>query len=256
VWPLEKNVINSIDLGVNIDHIATLRNVRGTAYPDVIAAALIAEEAGADLITLHLREDRRHIRDEDVWALRPRLQTRMNLECALTEEMISLACEVKPYKVCFVPERRAELTTEGGLDVVHQLSSIRPACQRLRELGIQISLFIDPVAEQVAAAAQTGATAIELHTGPYANAVDSPSIELERIASCVDLGRSYGLHVHAGHGLHYENVDAIARLSGVSELNIGHAIVARAIFTGWHAAVHEMKALILHACHSSRLPRL
>lgn len=249
MWPLRQNSVASIELGVNIDHVATLRNVRGTSYPDVLEAALIAEEAGADLITLHLREDRRHIRDADVWALRAKLRTHMNLECALTEEMLDIACAVQPYNVCLVPERRAELTTEGGLNVVDQLELITHVCQRLHAAGIHTSLFIDPDVGQVEAAYKTGADAIELHTGCYANATDSitQATELQRIQHSIQIGLQHGLRINAGHGLHYQNVTTIAALPGIAELNIGHAIVAHALFVGWRTAVSEMKNLMLQA---------
>jgi len=249
MWPFRQHAVAPIELGVNIDHIATLRNVRGTSYPDVLEAALIAEEAGADLITLHLREDRRHIRDTDVWTLRAKLRSRMNLECALTEEMLDIACAVKPYNVCLVPERRAELTTEGGLDVVAQLEPITKVCQRLQAAGIHTSLFIDPDVNQVEAAYKTGTDAIELHTGCYANATDSitQTTELQRIQNSIQIGLQYGLRINAGHGLHYQNVTTIAALPGIAELNIGHAIVAHALFAGWRTAVNEMKNLMLQA---------
>lgn len=247
--PFKQYHANPIELGVNIDHVATLRNVRGTSYPDIVEAALIAEEAGADLITLHLREDRRHIRDDDVWALRSTLRTKMNLECAVTEEMLHIACEVKPYNVCLVPERRAELTTEGGLNVVNQIETITTVCQRLCDQGIQVSLFIDPDVTQIEAAVKTGAQAIELHTGCYANASDTTTqtVELKRIQQSIQVGLQQGLRINAGHGLHYQNVTAIAALPGVAELNIGHAIVAHAVFVGWRNAVNEMKTLMLQA---------
>lgn len=236
-----------IALGINIDHVATLRNARGTVYPDPIAAALQAEEAGADLITLHLREDRRHIRDADVRALRPQLATRMNLECALTREMLDIACEIRPQDVCLVPERREEVTTEGGLDVRGRLDQVRAACEQLAAAGIRVSLFIDADADQIAAAADCGAPVIELHTGAYADAETTEQQEQEyrRIADGVDAGLRHGLVVNAGHGLHYTNVQRIAALQGITELNIGHAIVAHAVFAGWQNAVREMKAIMV-----------
>ncbi|WP_225721177.1 pyridoxine 5'-phosphate synthase [Candidatus Vallotiella sp. (ex Adelges kitamiensis)] len=238
----------SLKLGVNIDHIATLRNVRGTSYPDPLRAALRAEAAGADVITLHLREDRRHIIDADVRALQPLLKTRMNLECALTREMLDIACDVRPYSVCLVPEKRAELTTENGLDVVMHFNAVKAARRQLADVGTQVSLFIDAEPEQIQAAYESGIGVIELHTGCYANAADSAQEkELERIAMGVDLGQSLGLKVNAGHGLHYTNVQPIAALNGITELNIGHAIVAHAIFAGWENAVREMKAIIVAA---------
>jgi len=236
-------------LGVNIDHIATLRQARGTAYPDPVAAALLCERAGADSITLHLREDRRHIQDRDVLALRDRLDTRMNLEMAVTDEMLAIAEQVRPADCCLVPERREELTTEGGLDVVGQLPRLRAACARLAGAGIRVSLFIDALPEQIDAAAASGAPCIEIHTGHFADALpgaDQDS-ELARIVAATEQGVRNGLLVHAGHGLHYENVQQIAAISGIRELNIGHAIVARALFTGLDSAVAEMKRLMLAA---------
>lgn len=238
-----------IELGVNIDHIATLRNARGTSYPDPLRAALMAEEAGADAITLHLREDRRHIKDSDVRAIRPLLVTRMNLESAVTSEMIDFACEIRPQDVCLVPERREELTTEGGLDVVRYFSVVQLAVERLTDAGVRVSLFIDPEKEQIAASREAGAPVIELHTGRYANAIDAASVEHElgRIYEGVKEGVRHGLKVNAGHGLHYENVMPVAKIGGIAELNIGHAIVARAVFSGWKKAVSDMKALIVGA---------
>ncbi|KAF1009345.1 MAG: pyridoxine 5'-phosphate synthase [Burkholderia sp.] len=238
-----------IDLGVNIDHVATLRNMRGTAYPDPIRAALAAEQAGADAITLHLREDRRHIRDADVRALRPLLTTRMNLECAITQEMLDITCEVRPHDACLVPEKREELTTEGGLDVAGHFESVRTACRQLAESGVRVALFIDPEVEQIRAAHEAGAPVIELHTGTYAEAHNATGQqrEFERVVASVDVGVSLGLKVNAGHGLHYTNVRAIAVIDGIVELNIGHAIVAQSIFTGWENAVREMKAIIVDA---------
>ena len=238
-----------IKLGVNIDHIATLRQARGTTYPDPVEAALIAESAGADAITLHLREDRRHIQDRDVETLRGLLKTRMNLESAVTEEMIDFALRIKPQDVCLVPERRAELTTEGGLDVVRHFDSVQSACLRLAQAGIRVSLFIDADPIQIDAAAQAGAPVVEIHTGHYADAPTIPDqeVELERIRAAVARGISNGLQVNAGHGLHYHNVQSVAAISDVSELNIGHAIVARALFVGFEQAVREMKKLMLEA---------
>lgn len=238
---------NPIALGVNIDHVATVRNARGTAYPDPIKAALLAEAAGADVITLHLREDRRHIRDDDVTNLRDKLLTRMNLECAVTEEMLAIACRVKAHDVCLVPERRQELTTEGGLDVVGLYDRVAAATQQLSEAGSRVSLFIDPDEAPIRAAARMGAPVVELHTGRYAETHDEQTREAEfaRIERAVALGLSLGLRVNAGHGLHYENVQSIAAIEGIAELNIGHAIVAHAIFAGWENAVREMKAIIV-----------
>lgn len=233
-------------LGVNIDHVATLRQARGTRYPDPVLAALQAELAGADGITLHPREDRRHIQDRDVFALREVLQTRMNLEMAVTDAMIDLALEVRPAHCCLVPEKREELTTEGGLDVVGQEARVRVACQRLGEAGIQVSLFIDPEDAQIEAAARCGAAAIELHTGRYAEATcdDVRQRELAALARALEQGRAAGLIVNGGHGLNYQNVQPVAALPGIHELNIGHAIVAQALFTGFENAVREMRRLI------------
>jgi len=237
-----------IELGVNIDHIATLRQARGTAYPDPVRAALLAEEAGADAITLHLREDRRHIQDRDVMEIREKLRTRMNLEAAVTGEMIGIAIKVRPHDICLVPERRQELTTEGGLDVIAQLGRIKDACSSLNALGVRVSLFIDADLGQIDAAKQTGATVIEIHTGHYADSQGQVrAAEFRRILGAVEYARSLGLKVNAGHGLNYDNVQPIAGISGIAELNIGHAIVAQAVFTGWKAAVREMKQLILEA---------
>jgi pyridoxine 5-phosphate synthase len=238
-----------IELGVNIDHVATLRQARGTSYPDPIEAALIAESAGADAITLHLREDRRHIQDRDVEILRDRLTTRMNLESAVTEEMVSIALKIKPHDICLVPERREELTTEGGLDVVKYFDQIKHVCQKLREAGIRVSLFINADPLQIDAAARAGAPVIEIHTGSYADAVTPKAQEKQfvEVKKAVAMGIDLGLKVNAGHGLHYENVQPIAALPEISELNIGHAIVARAIFVGFKQAVQEMKQLMLEA---------
>lgn len=238
-----------IDLGVNIDHVATLRNARGTIYPDPVQAALLAEEAGADLITLHLREDRRHIKDADVEAIRPQLLTRMNLESAVTAEMIDFACRIKPQDVCLVPERRAEVTTEGGLDVVQHFAQVRSAVQQLQAEGIRVSLFIDADTTQIRAAAEAGAPVIEIHTGRYAEAKTEVELEqeLERVRVGVLEGVKLGLKVNAGHGLHYTNVQAIAAIPEIAELNIGHAIVAQAVFIGWKNAIKEMKAIMIAA---------
>jgi pyridoxine 5-phosphate synthase len=238
-----------IDLGVNIDHVATLRNARGTAYPDPLEAALMAEEAGADCITLHLREDRRHIRDADVEAIRPQLRTRMNLEAAVTPEMLDIACRIKPQDACLVPERREEITTEGGLDVVGRFSDVQAAVRQLQAEGIRVSLFIDADPRQIQAAAETGAPVIEIHTGRYAHAQGETALEteLERVRIGVLDGVRHGLKVNAGHGLHYTNVQAIAAIAEIEELNIGHAIVARALFIGWSNAVKEMKSVMVAA---------
>ncbi|MFL6717454.1 MAG: pyridoxine 5'-phosphate synthase [Burkholderiaceae bacterium] len=237
-----------IELGVNIDHVATVRNARGTVYPDPLRAALLAEEAGADLITLHLREDRRHIRDADVKAMRPRLVTRMNLECAVTPDMLDIACAIRPQDVCLVPERREEVTTEGGLDVRRYFPAVQAAVRQLQAEGIRVSLFIDADPEQIAASSEAGASVIELHTGRYADAEGaSQQQELERIREGVAHGIRHGLKVNAGHGLHYTNVQAIAAIPEIAELNIGHAIVAQAVFDGWQKAVRDMKAIMVAA---------
>ncbi len=239
----------SIYLGVNIDHIATLRQARKTRYPSPVEAALQAETAGADSITLHLREDRRHIQDADVEILRQTLKTRMNLEMAVTEEMLGIACRIRPHDVCLVPEKREELTTEGGLDVAAQLPKMQDACARLRQAGIRVSLFIDADFAQLDAAKLCGAPVVEIHTGHYADAAsdDARTAELERIRQAIAYGRGIGLAVNAGHGLTYPNVQPIAALPGVNELNIGHAIVAHALFVGWRDAVAEMKRLMVDA---------
>lgn len=236
-------------LGVNIDHVATLRQVRGTRYPDPVQAAFEAEQAGADGITLHLREDRRHIQDRDVWLLRQTLQTRMNLEMAVTDEMVKIACEVRPAYCCLVPERRKELTTEGGLDVAGGQDRIKAACGALAADGIRVSLFIDPDPVQVNAAVAAGAPIVELHTGAYADAPDevSEQRELDRIAEAAAYAATAGLQVNAGHGLHYHNVRPIAALPQIRELNIGHAIVCRALSVGLGPAVREMKRLLCEA---------
>jgi pyridoxine 5-phosphate synthase len=229
-------------LGVNIDHVATLRQARGTTYPSVLDAAAVAEAAGADAITIHLREDRRHIQDADVYALIGRLKTRMNLEMAVTDEMLGIAEKVQPADVCLVPERREELTTEGGLDVIGAQQRIREACRRLSGAGIRVSLFIDPDRDQVLAAAEAGAGVIELHTGCYAECEgEQAQRELDRLKAAVACGMDAGLQVNAGHGLHVDNVGPIAAIAGVKELNIGHALVARALFIGLGAAIREMK---------------
>jgi pyridoxine 5-phosphate synthase len=235
-----------IKLGVNIDHVATIRQARGTKYPSVVQAALRAEQSGADSITLHLREDRRHMQDADVYALRSLLQTRMNLECAVTDEMIDIALEVAPQDVCLVPERREERTTEGGLDVAGNFAKVQKAVQKLSAAGIRVSLFIGPDIAQIDASKKTGAPVIELHTGTFADAENpkDKARELQRIKDAVAHGLKLGLVVNAGHGLHYHNVHEIAAIPGVDELNIGHAIVAHALFVGWDNAVAEMKLLM------------
>jgi pyridoxine 5-phosphate synthase len=234
-----------IALGVNIDHVATVRQARGGAHPDPVRAALMAEEAGADSITLHLREDRRHIQDQDVATLRPLLKTHMNLEMAVTDEMIRIALKAKPADVCFVPERRAEVTTEGGLDAVGQSARVGAAVAQMTAAGIRSSLFIDPDLRQVEAAAALGAPVIELHTGAYAHAQGSAqAVELARLVSCARRGAELGLTVNAGHGLNYQNVQAVAAIAQIVELNIGHALIGHAVFVGLSAAVREMKALM------------
>lgn len=235
-----------LKLGVNIDHVATIRQARGTKYPSVVQAALRAEQAGADSITLHLREDRRHMQDADIFALRPLLQTKMNLECAVTSEMIDIAIQVNPQDVCLVPERREERTTEGGLDVLTHYSKVEHAVKKLSDQGVRVSLFIAPDLAQIDAAAKMGAPVIEIHTGTFADAETEKAQqdELEKIQTALQHAKSAGLVVNAGHGLHYHNVHHIARLQGFEELNIGHSIVAHALFVGWDSAVREMKALM------------
>ncbi len=243
---METTAENRILLGVNIDHVATIRQARGTRYPEPIQAALVAEQAGADAITLHLREDRRHMQDRDVHLLKEILQTRMNLEMAATQEMGEIATRIQPSDCCLVPERRQELTTEGGLNVADQRAALGDFCARLKDAGIRVSLFIDPDPKQLEAAQSIGVPVVEIHTGAYADAEDpaARAAELARIREAVRLGNALGLQVNAGHGLDYHNVGAIAAIPGIRELNIGHAIVARAIFTGLAAAVREMKRLI------------
>ncbi len=240
---------NRILLGVNIDHIATIRQARGIDYPDPVQAAIEAEQAGADGITLHLREDRRHIQDRDVRMLRDILQTRMNLEMAVTEEMLVIAEDVKPHAVCLVPEKREELTTEGGLNVAGQLSSVKNACERLAKAGAEVSLFIDPDQEQISAAVEAGAPVIELHTGAYAEAetLEQFQYELNRLKLATEFALAKGLIVNAGHGLNYQNVEPVAAIAGINELNIGHSIISRALFTGLKDAVKDMKTLMLGA---------
>ncbi len=235
-----------IKLGVNIDHVATLRQVRGTRYPDPVQAALEAEQAGADAITLHLREDRRHIQEQDVEVLRRLLQTRMNLEMAVANDVVAFACRIRPHEACLVPERRQELTTEGGLDVSGDLKKITGVCAKLADAGIRVSLFVDADPNQIEAAAKTGAPVIEIHTGRYAEAESSETgrQELVRIEQAVQQGLDLKLQVNAGHGLNYHNVQSVAAIPGISELNIGHAIIARALFTGLPEAVREMKRLM------------
>ncbi len=234
-----------IGLGVNIDHVATLRQARRIDYPDPIHAALLAEQSGADSITLHLREDRRHIQDRDVTLMRQLLKTRMNLEMAVTDEMIRIARGVQPQDCCLVPESRAEVTTEGGLDVAGQMQRVGAACTALAHAGIRVSLFIDPQGAQIEAAIRAGAPVIELHTGAYADASGAArAVELERLRSAARFAASLGLIVNAGHGLNYHNVEPIAAIREIVELNIGHAIIARALFDGLPKAVSDMKALL------------
>lgn len=240
---------NKILLGVNIDHVATLRQARGTRYPDPVHAALQAEQAGADSITLHLREDRRHIQERDVLILRDSLLTHMNLEMAVTDEMLAFAVKVQPADCCLVPERREELTTEGGLDVVGQESRIKEACQQLAEAGVRVSLFVDADRSQIEAAKRCQAPAIEIHTGHFADAVtrEEKIKELKKIYEAVDIGHDLGMQVNAGHGLHYQNVQEIAAINQIKELNIGHAIIAEAVFCGLPEAVRRIKTLMMQA---------
>ncbi len=235
-------------LGVNIDHVATLRQARGTDYPDPVEAALLAERAGADSITLHLREDRRHIQDDDLARLKAVMQTHMNLEMAVTDEMLAIAAGIRPQDCCLVPEKREELTTEGGLDAAGQLDKVARACGKLAGNGIRVSLFIDPDPRQLDAAVTVGAPVVELHTGAYADAdPGEQDAELQRIVDAAAYGKQIGLTVNAGHGLHYENVKPVAEIPEIVELNIGHAIVARAVFDGFTVAVSEMKRLMIEA---------
>ena len=239
---------NPIYLGVNIDHVATLRQARGTTYPRPAEAARSAERAGADSITVHLREDRRHIQDHDLDEINEVMRTHMNLEMAVTDEMVAIAKHIKPTDVCLVPEKREELTTEGGLDVAGQLDKVRAACKELGAAGIRVSLFIDPERAQLDAALAAGAPVVELHTGKYADSEGNEQAdELERIIDAARYGHGLGLVINAGHGLHYQNVKPIARIEQVVELNIGHAIIARAVFDGLGPAVAEMRRLMLEA---------
>ncbi len=233
-------------LGVNIDHVATLRQARGTRYPDPVQAALMAEDAGADGITIHPREDRRHIQDRDVLLLKEVLQTKMNLEMAVTDAMLAFAEQVRPECVCLVPEKREELTTEGGLDVDGQEERVAKACERLARIGAEVSLFIDPDPVQIDAAVRCGAPVIELHTGEYAEAKDPQTVEasFKILADAVAYARKKGLIVNAGHGLHYHNTERVAAIPGINELNIGHAIIARALFSGLKDAVLDMRAIL------------
>ncbi len=242
------NVRTAQRLGVNIDHVATVRQARGTDYPDPVEAALLAERAGADSITLHLREDRRHIQDDDLERLKAVMQTHMNLEMAVTDEMLAIAVGIQPQDCCLVPEKREELTTEGGLDAAGQLDKVARACGKLAGNGIRVSLFIDPDPRQLDAAVTVGAPVVELHTGAYADAASGEQdAELQRIVEAAAYGQRIGLTVHAGHGLHYENVKPVAESPEIVELNIGHAIIARAIFDGFTSAVRDMKRLMTEA---------
>lgn len=240
---------NTILLGVNIDHVATLRNARGTEYPSPLDAAFVAERAGADGITIHLREDRRHINDQDVRDIASNIHTRLNLELAVTNEMIDIACHVKPHSCCLVPEKREELTTEGGLDVSGNFKRLQQACSSLSSAGILISPFIDPDKEQIDAVKEAGATMLELHTGCYADAKSDlqQDTEYNRIVAAATYANSLGLQVNAGHGLHYHNVEPIAKIPEIIELNIGHSIISRALMTGLDVAVRDMKVLMRNA---------
>ena len=238
-----------MDLGVNIDHVATLRQARGTTYPDPVAAALICEANGADLITLHLREDRRHISDHDVFRMREAIATRMNLEMAVTEEMKQIALSVKPDDICLVPEKRQEITTEGGLNVADQAASLEPFIDTLQSAGIRVSLFIDPDESQIVASHAVGASVIELHTGAYAEARSAPQVsaELSRLETAVKIAEDHGFRVNAGHGLNYENVEPIVGIRSIKEHNIGHAIISEALFAGLAGAVRRMRELMNRA---------
>ena len=244
-----RSEFSPILLGVNIDHVATLRQARGTPYPEPVQAALVAQDAGADAITIHLREDRRHIQDRDVERIAAVLQCRLNLEVAVTPEMLAIAEALAPPDCCLVPERREEITTEGGLDVVSAAGVVGEACTRLAAAGVRVSLFIDPDDLQLRASAAAGAPVVELHTGQYAEARDETQRrrELDRIAAAAALGRELGLRVNAGHGLNYHNVQPVAAIAGLTEFNIGHAVVARSVFSGLHDAVAEMKRLLREA---------
>ncbi|MDD2864695.1 MAG: pyridoxine 5'-phosphate synthase [Methylococcales bacterium] len=238
--------MNPILLGVNIDHVATLRQARGTRYPDILQAALVAEQAGADGITAHLREDRRHIQDKDIYLLKQNIHTRLNFEMAVTEEMVAIACDVKPFACCLVPEKRAELTTEGGLNVIANLENLKNACAKLADAEIEVSLFIDPDEAQIDAAVKAGAPVIELHTGAYADAKNyvEQVKELARIQHAARYAHAAGLQVNAGHGLHFHNVQAICSIPEIVELNIGHAIIAQAVFSGLGQTVSDLKTLM------------
>lgn len=238
--------MNPIFLGVNIDHVATIRQARGTRYPDILQAALVAEQAGADGITAHLREDRRHIQDSDIYLLKQNIHTRLNFEMAVTDEMIAIACDVKPFACCLVPEKREELTTEGGLNVLENLVRLKTACAKLAEAGIEVSLFIAPDETQIDAAVKSGVPVIELHTGAYADAQNRAEQlkELARIQHAAKYAHSAGLQVNAGHGLNFHNVQAICEIPEIIELNIGHAIIAQAVFSGLGQTVADLKNLM------------
>lgn len=238
---MEQQTKAQIELGVNIDHIATLRQARGTSYPDLLEAAFLVEEAGSQAITIHLREDRRHIQDADVYAIRKQIKGRMNLELAATDEMVNIACDVMPEDACVVPEKREELTTEGGLDVIGQFDRIQKATQQLSAQNIRVSLFIEPNIEHIKRVPDIGAPVIELHTGTYANARGDQQLrELERIQEATEFAHAQGIHVNAGHGLDYENTAEIAKIPEICELNIGHSIISRAVFVGIHRATRQM----------------
>ena len=238
---MEESTNKKLELGVNIDHIATLRQARGTAYPDLLEAAFLVKEAGADAITIHLREDRRHIQDADVYQIRKQVNTRLNLELAATDEMIDIACDVHPDDACVVPEKREELTTEGGLDILGQFDRLQKATLKLTENEIRVSLFIEPTIEHIKRVPDIGAPIIELHTGTYANATgDAQKRELDRIIEATEYAKSLGIQVNAGHGLDYSNTTAIAKIPEISELNIGHSIVSRAVFVGISRATRQM----------------
>jgi pyridoxine 5-phosphate synthase len=240
--------LKEIELGVNIDHIATLRQARGTSYPDLLEAAFLVEEAGAHAITIHLREDRRHIQDQDVYDLRKQIRGRMNLELAATDEMVNIACDVQPEDACVVPEKREELTTEGGLDIIGQFERIQKATKQLSSHDIRVSLFIEPDIEQIRRVHDVGAPVIELHTGTYANAVgDQQKREFDRIQEATEFAHGEGIQVNAGHGLDYSNTTAIAKIPDIRELNIGHSIVSRAIFVGISRATRQMLEIMRSA---------
>lgn len=238
---MEETTQPRLELGVNIDHIATLRQARGTIYPDLLEAAFLVKEAGADAITIHLREDRRHIQDADVYEIRKQVKTRLNLELAATDEMVDIACDVRPDDACVVPEKREELTTEGGLDIIGQFDRLQKATQQLTEQEVRVSLFIEPTIEHIKRVPDIGAPIIELHTGTYANAMgDAQKRELDRIIEATEYAHSLGIQVNAGHGLDYSNTHAVAKIPEIRELNIGHSIVSRAVFVGISRATRQM----------------